>query len=45
MFTAVDSCAFEVLLVTRVDKSTYLDKQETVNAIRMLPVGTFVFRR
>jgi len=33
---------FEVLFVTRVDKSTYLDKQETVNAIAMLPLGTFI---
>lgn len=34
----------EVLLVTRADMSTYVAKQETVNAIRIIPLGTFIVR-
>lgn len=45
MFAVTGTCAFEVLLVTGVYKSTYLAKQGTVNAIRILPIGTFIFGR
>jgi hypothetical protein len=45
MFAVTGTCAFEVLLVTGVYKSTYLAKKGTVNAIRILPIGTFIFGR
>jgi hypothetical protein len=39
------SCSLQLahVLFMTVDKPTYLAKQEIVNAIRILPLGTFIF--